>query len=273
MSGRIDQEALERDGFVIVNHLVHVEAIQAAIATADSATSDCEQSPTRRGSSFAVRNALIDAPALSQLAGNPALISLVKEILGEQLWLVRAILFDKTAQANWSVPWHQDTTIAVREKADVNGFGPWSVKAGVVHCQPPARVLEHMVTARIHLDACDESNGALRVIRGSHRHGILGNENANILVRTCDSVVCHVQAGGVLFMRPLLLHSSGRMTRLAHRRVLHLEFAGIELPSPLNWADANDNANSTCSARRNQPRAAVLGSSPKTDRETRSPRH
>lgn len=65
---------------------------------------------------------------------------------------VRAILFDKTADNNWAVPWHQDRTIAVRARHDVPGFGPWSLKAGVVHVEPPFEIIEGMITIRAHLD-------------------------------------------------------------------------------------------------------------------------
>ena len=45
------------------------------------------------------------------------------------------------------------------------------MKANVLRVQPPAEVLEHMVSMRLHLDNCGEENGALRVIPGSHLHG------------------------------------------------------------------------------------------------------
>src|SRR5688572_24410562 len=43
---------------------------------------------------------------------------------------VRAVLFDKSEEANWSTGWHQDRTIAVRERREVEGYGPWSIKGG-----------------------------------------------------------------------------------------------------------------------------------------------
>jgi hypothetical protein len=96
---------------------------------------------------------------------------LVEPVLGDRFFAVRGILFDKIPDANWKVPWHQDVTIAVEERVEVEGFGPWSIKADVLHVQPPAEVLEHMVSVRLPLDNCDEENGALRVIHGSHLHG------------------------------------------------------------------------------------------------------
>ena len=65
---------------------------------------------------------------------------------------VRAVLFDKTEDANWSVAWHQDRTIAVRERREVANYGPWSVKDGATHVEPPFEMMRGMVTLRAHLD-------------------------------------------------------------------------------------------------------------------------
>src|SRR5262245_7189469 len=86
----------------------------------------------------------------------------VEPILGPGAFVVRGLFFDKTPRANWKVSWHQDLTIAVRVRIEAPGFGPWSLKAGVVHVQPPAEILERMATVRLHLDDCSESNGPLR---------------------------------------------------------------------------------------------------------------
>jgi ectoine hydroxylase-related dioxygenase (phytanoyl-CoA dioxygenase family) len=148
---------------------------------------------------------------------------------------VRGIFFDKSAEANWLVTWHQDLTLAVRERCEVPGFGPWSVKEGVPHVQPPAECLQQMITVRLHLDDADESNGALRVLPGSHAQGRLSPEGIGEWRERVPEVTCVVRAGGALLMRPLLLHASGRSVSERHRRVLHLEYAGFDLPAGLEW--------------------------------------
>jgi hypothetical protein len=47
---------------------------------------------------------------------------------GRQVKPVRVLTFDKSLDWNWFVPWHQDRTIAVRQRADMEGFGgsSWS---------------------------------------------------------------------------------------------------------------------------------------------------
>ncbi len=73
--------------------------------------------------------------------------------------------------------WHQDVTNAVQERIETEGYGPWSIKADVLHVQPPAEVLEHMISVRLHLDPCGEENGALRVLSGSHTSGRISDED------------------------------------------------------------------------------------------------
>jgi ectoine hydroxylase-related dioxygenase (phytanoyl-CoA dioxygenase family) len=148
---------------------------------------------------------------------------------------VRAILFDKTADANWTVPWHQDRSIAVQERTDAPGFGPWSIKAATVHVQPPVDVLRRMLTLRLHLDPCDRNNGPLRVIAGTH-HRMLDPHEIYELVARGPETACTTGAGGLLLMRPLLLHASSPATQPVHRRVIHLEFGPRALPSGVHWA-------------------------------------
>lgn len=161
----------------------------------------------------------------------------IENLFGRSAFPVRAIFFDKTAESNWRVPWHQDLTIAVAARIETEGFGPWSVKEGVVHVQPPTEVLANMATLRLHLDNCGADNGPLRLIPGSHQHGELSADAINNLVASACAVTCEIPKGGALMMRPLLLHASSPARLPSHRRVLHLEYACEELPNGLNWFD------------------------------------
>lgn len=181
------------------------------------------------------RRGLLSDSAVLALATSPRLLALLRPHLPREPRPVRAIYFDKSPNANWLVPWHQDLTLAVREKAEVPGFGPWSVKEGIPHVQPPATLLEQMLTLRLHLDHTDSTNGALRVLPGSHRHGRLSQEQIQTWRAETTEFLCAAEAGDALLMRPLLLHASGRSTSDRHRRILHLEYAGFTLPAPLEW--------------------------------------
>ena len=181
------------------------------------------------------RRGLLAHPAVAALVRSEWVLSRLRPHLAAEPVPVRAIYFDKSPDANWLVPWHQDLTIALRERIEVPGFGPWSLKEGIPHVQPPVSLLEQMITLRIHLDAADQSNGALRVLPGSHRHGRLTSEQIQTFRLTTPEHLCSAAAGDVLLMRPLLLHASGRSTGDRHRRILHLEFAAFDLPGTLHW--------------------------------------
>jgi ectoine hydroxylase-related dioxygenase (phytanoyl-CoA dioxygenase family) len=160
----------------------------------------------------------------------------METLLGPECFAVRGIFFNKTRSSNWKVVWHQDLTIAVRERKDVEGFGPWTMKAGILHVQPPPEVMSGLLAIRLHIDESGIDNGPLRVIAGSHRKGRLSAEQIGNWNKE-TSVTCTVPKGGALVMRPLLLHASSSCAIPKSRRVIHLEFASAELPHGLDWHD------------------------------------
>ena len=217
------------DGFVLVRDAMSPSAVAKLIELVESST---VQEDGRGG----VRN-LLDIAEFRELAESDALRALVSPVLGDDAFVVRGILFDKTSDANWKVPWHQDVTIAVTERCEAEGYGPWSVKAGVVHVQPPAKVLERMVSVRLHLDDCLVSNGPLRVLPGTHLKGKLAQREIEELAGSINAVTCEAKAGDALLMRPLLLHASSAAVAPQHRRVVHFDYANVELAEGLQWRE------------------------------------
>jgi len=178
---------------------------------------------------------LLDLQEVQSLARSEAVRGLAIAVLGEACFATRALLFDKTPEANWKVIWHQDLTVAARARADASGYGPWSEKASVPHVQPPMAVLESMLAIRIHLDPCGIENGPVRVLERSHRLGHVSVETIDALRRDLAETNCLVEQGGALAFRPLILHASAPSTVPHHRRVIHLEFAATELAPLLEW--------------------------------------
>ena len=174
-------------------------------------------------------------PEFLEIAHSEIARTITGAALGTGARPVRMILFDKTPEANWHVAWHQDPCIAVKSKAEVAGYTGWSEKGGVNHVQPPAGVLENMVTLRIHLDETPASNGALEVVPGSHRIGRIPEKQIQGFVAEHPKVVCEARPGDILIMKPLILHSSRKSVTSGHRRVIHIEYAGSDLPRPLEW--------------------------------------
>jgi ectoine hydroxylase-related dioxygenase (phytanoyl-CoA dioxygenase family) len=224
---------LREKGFAIVprvfdsHELEHLKGELSLIARSDAVR--------RRGETYAIRNLLEICPAVQNLAESSRIRSLVRSILGDDTFPVRSLLFDKTAEANWLVPWHQDMTICVAEKRETPGYGPWSIKAGRWHVQPPTAVLAKMLSVRVHLDNCDESNGALRVIPSTHNHGRMSPNDIRCAEATNGISICSVESGGLLLLKPLLVHASSPARNPAHRRVIHIDFANSELHGGLSW--------------------------------------
>jgi hypothetical protein len=156
-------------------------------------------------------------------------------LLGPATKPVRAILFDKTEQANWSVAWHQDRTIAVRERREVAGYGPWSVKDGAVHVEPPFEIMRDMVTLRTHLDDCDADNAPLLVALGSHRLGRVPAGDLKSAAAGVDTAQCFARAGDVWAYATTIIHASERTRRPQRRRVLQVDFSAGKLAGGLEW--------------------------------------
>lgn len=228
-----DPRSIERNGFALVPGVADIATVAGLLAAFGEVEGPA--AIRRRGTVHAVRNLLEVVPPVRDLARSAAVRALVEPVLGAECFAVRGILFDKTPDANWKVAWHQDLTIAVRERRDVEGFGPWSEKAGIAHVQPPAAVLERMLTVRVHLDPCGIQNGPVQVIAGSHLHGRMSPEQVDAWREREAAIPCTSPVGGALVMRPLLLHASSPSTVPDHRHVVHLEFGAGELPGGLEW--------------------------------------
>ena len=220
---------LQLFGFASTEALVHALTLDPLIAELMPLLG---QSADRSG----LRN-ILDIRRVAELASTGPVRMIAESVLGTKCFAVRGILFDKTPDANWKVGWHQDTTIAVRERRETPGYGAWSEKAGVTHVSAPAEVLQRMISIRLNLDACDETNGPLRVLSATHRRGILNAKEIQKHIETDEpfAVACTAARGAMLVFKPLLLHASSPAAVPGHRRVIHLDFAADPLPDGLNW--------------------------------------
>lgn len=223
------KSSLNSDGYSIRRAVVGEDQLtlfrEEADRVAGEAGSSCVRHLRRRSELF------------DELAHSESIMSL----LPPEMIAVRSILFDKNEKENWSVVWHQDLTIAVTSRIEVNGYGPWSMKDGFPHVQPTRRLLENMVTIRLHLDDTPSLNGALRVIPESH---LLGKIPTIGVAKhaSAPETICECLAGDVLLMKPLILHASRRSesssSQTQRRRVIHIEYArDSDLHSSLRWAE------------------------------------
>ncbi|MBC7798273.1 MAG: phytanoyl-CoA dioxygenase family protein [Pyrinomonadaceae bacterium] len=230
----MNTESFDERGFAMIDNAFENQAIERL--TEQLSRLDFGESAKRRSAvAFGVRNLLNVAPFVKDFSESDSVRKIIEPIAGENVRVVRAIYFDKTTEANWKVPFHQDLTITVKERKDVDGFVSWTTKASIWHVQPPTSVIENILALRVHLDDADESNGALRVIAGSHNFGRLGAEQIEKFKLTGEIVTCPMPKNGAMLLRPLLLHASSAATNASHRRVVHFEFSAAELPGNLEW--------------------------------------
>ena len=177
------------------------------------------------GRSRAGTRHLMGNSVVAELAGDPRLLAMAGSALGASAVPYRATLFDKSPGSNWLVVWHQDTALPLRVRRYVPGWGPWSVKAGILYAHAPASALRRVVALRVHLDDSLRENGPLRVLPGSHTMGVLSDSAIRAAVAAGQPQDCTVRRGGVIMMWPLLVHASSKSMIEAPRRVLHIEYA------------------------------------------------
>lgn len=233
------RQQITNEGFVVIRNVFSAQELDDLIKRLDEVMSRTEVADgpirDRTGTVYAGRNLLsLFQPARTLWRRSP-LLELLTAMLGSNAGLVRGLYFDKPPERTWSLPWHKDLTLAVRDHSVVSpSFSKPTMKAGVPHVEGSLEVLEAMLTLRIHLDAMTPENGPLQVLPGSHLTGkspAAPDESVQTIL---------TERGDVLAIRPLVAHRSisSRPGTSMHRRVLHLEFSGQrELPDSVAWHD------------------------------------
>jgi hypothetical protein len=227
---------LEADGFAILEGVLSPAEVIAALAAWEdvSRRHAADAAILGDGPPYGARNLLRLWPGVADLARRPPLRNALRDVLGPEAGVVRALYFDKPPGRTWALPWHKDYTVAVAAHRGGTVFTRPTTKAGVPHAVAPVELLGAMLTARVHLDDMTADNGPLRVMPVSHRTYRQADDEAG------RAVEIHCRAGDVLLMRPLLTHASGpsRVEAGLHRRIVHLECAPTrELPDGYEWHD------------------------------------
>ena len=225
---------IQEFGFTTIDFVYTNEEIDTILRSIEQA--DTSKETFRKSNDlFAIRQFLKELPETKELIFNEKLKEVINSIFGSKYFVVKSIYFDKPEASNWYVAYHQDLTISVDKKIILENFGPWTTKQNQFAVQPPIEILENIFTIRIHLDETTSENGALKVIEKSHSRGIYRPETIDWNHE--KETLCNVKKGGIMIMKPLLLHSSGRTTNNKKRRVIHIEFSDTELPEELNWSE------------------------------------
>jgi len=225
---------LEENGFSVLADLYSENEITRILAYIENAEQD-GNSFMKTKDLFAIRQLIKNVPELSDLLFNEKLTELISDLSESEYFLTKAIYFDKPSESNWFVAYHQDLSISVDKKANLENYVNWTFKKGQNGVQPPIKILQDTITIRIHLDKTDKNNGALKVIPKSHSKGIIRAESKDWDID--NEIICKVEKGGAMLMKPLTLHASNRTTNGKQRRVIHLEFNKHKLTEPLAWLE------------------------------------
>lgn len=185
---------------------------------------------------FSIRQLINHLPEIQNIVfQNQSFKQLFQSICDEHYFLSKAIYFNKPSKSNWFVGYHQDISISVKERIQTEGYANWTLKKDQLGVVPPLDILKSIVTFRIHLDTTDHTNGALKVIEKSHDKGIIRVNDLFHKKVLGEEVICNVKRGGVMLMKPLLLHASNKSISETDRRVIHLEFCNKEIP--MGWLE------------------------------------
>ncbi|MBX7135478.1 MAG: phytanoyl-CoA dioxygenase family protein [Fimbriimonadaceae bacterium] len=225
---KLDLATLESEGFLVIERFLEPDECNRLRGLAETALGS---QPTAGD-----RNILRET-WVREVAQHSEIRIWVEAAIGADGVPIRAILFDKSPGANWNLGYHQDRGVSFAERVEAPGFVGWSVKDGVPHAIAPAVLLERMVTIRLSLDACSRDNGPLRVLPGTHRRGVIPKSEISAIREGIEEMSCTTEEGGVVIMRPLLLHASSAATVPSHRRVLHLEFGPSDPGHGLRYYD------------------------------------
>jgi ectoine hydroxylase-related dioxygenase (phytanoyl-CoA dioxygenase family) len=214
------QVEIETQGFAIIPDELPEASISALL----------ERLPSThlRKSRAGIRHAL-HHPAVMEIAQDPRLLDIARGTLGSGAMPFRATLFDKSPLSNWLVVWHQDTALPLQKRIEAEGWGPWSVKDGVIYAHAPASALNQVLALRFHFDDSTVENGPLRVLPATHKLGVLSDDAIHDLAARLKPVDCVVGKGGILAMRPLITHASSKSAADMPRRVLHIEYASARV--------------------------------------------
>lgn len=224
-------DCYKRDGFALVPSLYSITEIGSLVSLLE------EQNVfSYQFSDVDSHNLLRSVPIVKEIAESDRILALAQEMVGVSAIPFHAIILDKTKDDNWGLDWHQDLKIAVKRQIHAPGYENWTEESGIPHVIPPATVLRRIGMIRIHLDDCDEQNGAVWAVPQSQKEGIIPAEKIASVVKSTQFYLCSAKAGDVMLMSPLVLHKSPYSLSSRTRRILQISYrTQMELENGLEW--------------------------------------
>jgi phytanoyl-CoA hydroxylase len=214
--GREQKAHFAEDGFVVLPGVISPEEVEKLRAVADSAS--VQQSRMALGGAERTvhdYDIACTEPVLWDFAAHPAVVHLVAGLLGENIQLHHSKLAATPPTAGkGGVRWHQDFAFLPHSNTD-------------------------LVAAFIYLDDTTVENGCMRIVRGSHRAGLLDHTDGKGRFLACcqedrmwadESRIASVEApaGAVSIHHCLALHSSGPNPSGRPRRGLIFQYRAAD---------------------------------------------
>ena len=144
------------------------------------------------------------SPQLDAVSRSEPLLAVLRQLIGPDVRLYHSKLMMKAAGDGSFTPWHQDFQYWVRE----------SLRSTQVNCM-------------LSIDASDEANGALRMVDGSHRLGLLEATRTNASsfsiglpgdLAAWPATLVETSPGDAIFFGAYVVHGSGPNTSPRDRR-------------------------------------------------------
>jgi non-haem Fe2+, alpha-ketoglutarate-dependent halogenase len=174
------------------------------------------------GNSYSISTAHARYGRVYDILTSPRIVSLVRDLLGENVIAWGSHFFCKMPRDGKTVSWHQDASY-------------WPLT--------PA----HAVTVWLAIDAADPGNACMKFIPGSHHYGHLTwrmseESESNVLDQTVENaegigqpVYDELKAGECSIHSDLLLHSSEANNSDRRRCGLTLRFCAAEVVAGMGW--------------------------------------
>ncbi len=189
----------DRDGYLVVRGVLDAGTMSSVNDHVDGLLA---RHPDRRGEDLG-HDLVAGDQFWVDLVADARLLDLASEFVGSDLALFASHYICKPAGSGRPVLWHQDA-------------GYW-----------PLEPME-VVTLWLAVDPSTRENGCLRVVPGSHRHGVhprrtrtdtesVFGDESDVSIDEDSVIDLELEPGDVEIHHPALLHSSGA-NRSAHRR-------------------------------------------------------
>ena len=114
---------INNDGFTIIDNIFSHNEVNDIIAVIDGVKTSGDAF-RKSDDLFAIRQFLKEVPDTLPLLLNDRLKEVITSVFGPDYFIVKSIYFDKPGASNWFVAYHQDLTISVDRKIQIEGFSP-----------------------------------------------------------------------------------------------------------------------------------------------------